>query len=116
MTERARARSRLSKTAATASVHFRMPTGLRSRLRRFAEDRNLGEAEALRLAVSERLNQIDDERELAEAERWQFKQAWATWQRIKSGKEKLLEPDEVHRMFDRALASRQATRKRKKSA
>lgn len=100
----------------TESVHFRMPPGLRSRLRRFAQERNLGEAEALRLAVSERLNQIDDERELADAERWQFKQAWATWQRIKSGKERLVEPDEMHRRFDRALAPRPTMRRRKKSA
>lgn len=114
MTERAPARQR-PKAASTASIHFRMPTKLRARLRRFAEERSLGEAAALRLAVSERLEQIDDERELAAAERWQFEQAWATWQRIKSGEEKLVEPEEIHRLFDRALARPPGTRRRKTS-
>lgn len=51
--------------------------------------------------------------ELAAAERWQFQQAWATWQRIKSGTEKLVGPDEIHRTFERALA--RSPRRRKKS-
>lgn len=116
MAERAPTRPRTARRPATTSVHFRMPGQLRTRLRRFAEERSLGEAEALRLAVSERLNQIDDERELAAAERWQFQQAWATWERIKSGKEKLVGPDEVHRLFDRALDRRTASRRRQQSA
>lgn len=111
MTERAPARRRKPATT-TSSVHFRMPAGLKSRLRRFAEERSLGEAEALRLAVSERLNQIDDERDLAEAERWQFEQAWATWRRIQNGTEKLLTPEEMHRTFDRALGRKRPARPR----
>lgn len=114
MTERAPARRRTQKPPATASIHFRMPAGLRSRLRRFAEERNLGEAEALRLAVSERLNQIDDERELAEAERWQFEQAYATFQRHLAGKEKLVGQEEIDRTFERALARHQRRRRVKR--
>src|SRR6185503_19279017 len=64
---------------------FRMPPDLRARLRRFAKERNLAEAEALRLVVSEHLAEVENERELAAAERWQFKQAYATWQRSMRG-------------------------------
>lgn len=114
MTERAPARRRTSKTAATSSVHFRMPAGLRSRLRRFAEERSLGEAEALRLAVSDRLNQIDDERELAAADRWQFEQAYETFQRYLAGKEKLVGREEIDRTFERALGGQRRSRGAKK--
>jgi hypothetical protein len=114
MSECAPSRSRRTKTAPTSSIHFRMPSTLRSRLRRFAEERNLGEAEALRLAVSERLNQIDDERELAEAERWQFEQAYGTFQRYLAGKEKLVGREQIDRTFERALRRRQRGRGVKK--
>lgn len=114
MSERAPTRRRASKAAATASVHFRMPGGLRSRLRRFAEERSLGEAEALRLAVSEHLNEIDDERELAEAERWQFEQAYATFERYLAGEEKLVGREQIDKTFERALAGAGRARKTKK--
>lgn len=113
MSERAPTRSR-STTSPTTSVHFRMPPGLRSRLKRFAEERSLGEAEALRLAVSERLNQIDDERELADAERWQFEQAYATFQRYLAGKEKLVSREQIDRTFERALAGARRSRATRK--
>jgi hypothetical protein len=104
MTERAPARSRSAKTASTSSIHFRMPAKLRSRLRRFAEDRSLGEAEGMRLALSERLDQVDDERELEAAERWQFEQAYASWQKyLRSGRRGGITPDEMHRIIDEAL-------------
>lgn len=106
MTERAPARRRTSKKASTASVHFRMPASLRTRLHRFAEDRNLGEAEAMRLALSERLDQADDERELEAAERWQFEQAYASLQEyLRTGRRGGVRPDVIHRMFDDALGN-----------
>lgn len=105
MTERAPVRRRPTKKTATASIHFRMPGQLRTRLRRFAEERSLGESEALRLAISERLDQIDDERELEAAERWQFEQAYASLQEyLASGRRGGVRPDVIHRMFDEALA------------
>jgi predicted DNA-binding protein len=111
MSERAPARRRTAKRATTTSIHFRMPPGLHSRLRRFAEERSLGEAEALRLAVSERLNQIDDERELADAERWQFEQAYATFQRYLEGKEKLVGWKDIERTIGRALGKGRRARR-----
>lgn len=105
MTERAPTRRRGSKAAPTTPINFRMPSALRTRLRRFAEERSLGEAEALRLAVAERLNQIDEERELEAAERWQFEQAYASWQRyLRSGRRGAVSRGAIDRIFERALA------------
>jgi multidrug resistance efflux pump len=91
-----------------------MPSPLRARLRRFAEERNLGEAEALRLALSEHLNEIESASDLAGAERWQFEQAYATWQRYRQGVEQLVPREEIDRTFERALARRPPTSRRRK--
>jgi hypothetical protein len=90
-------------------INFRMPPALRARLRRFAKERNLAEAEALRLVVSERLDEIDNERELAAAERWQFKQAYATWQRYQRGEGRTVPWESIQQIFVDALAKRPAT-------
>lgn len=100
-----KSRTRRSATP-TSPINFRMPEVLRRRLRSFAEDRHLAEAEALRLIVSEHLNEIEDARELAEAERWQFKQAYATFQAINRGEGKAAAPGEVQRIIADTLARR----------
>lgn len=112
MTERAPARRRATKTAATASVHFRMPAELRSRLRRFGEERSLGESEALRLALSERMDQADDDRKLAAAERWQFEQAYKTWREDErtGGRQRVPWP-RIERRFTEALLEIERRRK-----
>lgn len=93
----------------TTPINFRMPEPLRQRLRSFAEERNLAEAEALRLIVSERLAEVDNERELAEAERWQFEQAYATFQAINRGEERPAPAGEIARIFADALSRRPRT-------
>jgi len=97
------------KTTPASPINFRMPPDLRARLRRFAKERHLAEAEALRLVVSERLDEIDNERELVAAERWQFKQAYATWQRYLRGAEGTVPWEDVQQIFVDALAKRPAT-------
>jgi len=94
------------KTTPVSPISFRMPPALRARLRRFAKERNLAEAEALRLVVSEHLDQVENERELAAAERWQFKQAYATWQRLLRGEEPLVPREEIEKVFADARAGR----------
>jgi hypothetical protein len=92
-----------------------MPTPLRSRLRRFAEERNLGETEALRLALSERLDDVDDERELAAAERWQFEQAYKTWKEDRrTGGRQRVPWSSIERTYQRALAELQRPERRRK--
>ena len=87
-------------------LSFRMPPDLRARLRRFAKERHLAEAEALRLVVSEHLEEVENERELAAAERWQFKQAYATWQRHLRGEEGVVPWEEIQKIFTDASAGR----------
>lgn len=96
------------KTTPVSPLSFRMPPDLRARLRRFAKERHLAEAEALRLVVSERLDEIDNERELAAAERWQFKQAYATWQRYQRGEGQTVPWESIQQIFSDALAKRPA--------
>lgn len=99
------------RTAAPVSpLSFRMPQELRRRLRRFADDRSLGESEALRLIVSEYLDETVTARELELAERWQFKQAYATFKRDLAGKEKTVPWSEIERLFAEARAKRKTRR------
>ncbi|HEV2249195.1 MAG TPA: hypothetical protein VGT60_01675, partial [Candidatus Limnocylindria bacterium] len=84
---------------------------LRARLRRFADARSIGESDALRLIVSEYLNEIVSVRELEAAERWQFKQAYATFQRDNSGKGRTVPWSELQRVIAEARAKR-TTRRR----
>lgn len=93
--------------AITSPINFRMPRALRLRLRRFAESRHLAEAEALRAVVSEHLEEVERERELAEAERWQFQQAYATWDRFRRGEGRTVPREQVQQIFTDALAQRE---------
>ena len=87
-----------------------MPRELRQRLRGFAEARSIGESDALRLIVSEYLDETVTARELELAERWQFKQAYATFKRDIAGKEKTVPWSEIERVFTEALAKRKPRR------
>lgn len=86
-------------------INFRMPAKLRARLRGFARERHIGEADALRLVVSEHLDEVQNARELNEAERWQLAQAYATWDKFRSGQGRTVSSDEVRDIFVQALAA-----------
>jgi len=88
----------------TSPINFRMPQPLRLRLDRFASARHLGEAEALRVVVSEHLDEVETAAELAAAERWQYEQAYATWDRFLKGQGRTVPRDQIERIFTRALA------------
>lgn len=96
--------TRARQTMSTSPISFRMPVELRERLRRFAKARSLGEAEALRLALSEHLNEIDERRELIDAERWQLDQVLATLERVRRGEERVVSREEIDRLFRDAIA------------
>ncbi len=96
--------------APVSPLNFRMPRELRARLRRFADARSLGESDALRLIVSEYLDEIVNARELALAERWQFEQAYATFKRDLAGKEPSVPWSEIDRIFAEARAKRKVRR------
>ncbi len=105
--------ARRATTVPTSPISFRMPARLRARLRRFARDRNLGESEALRLVVTERLDAIDDDRELAEAERWQLQQATEAWERAMRGEEPTVPWERIDQIFAEARARRAAREQHK---
>jgi len=92
-------------------INFRMPRELRLRLRAFAGSRHLAESEALRLIVAEHLNEIESERELADAERWQFTQAYDSWQRYQRGEIKTVPTDRIRRTIDEARARARAAKR-----
>jgi hypothetical protein len=62
------------------------------------------------LLISERLDHVESERELAGAERWQFKQAYSTWDRYKRGELRTVSREEIEEVFTDALADREPTR------
>ncbi len=98
---------------APSPMHLRMPATLRQRLRRFARERNLGESAALRLVISEHLDHVESESELMEAERWQFKQVYATWDRYKRGELGTVSREEIDQVFRHALEGREPSTRRK---
>ena len=104
---KAASKSPARQTAAiTSPINFRMPRTLRLRLRRFAKARHLAEAEALRAVISEHLDEVDSEREFAEAERWQFQQAYATWDSFRRGEGRTVPKEQIEQIFTDALAQR----------
>ncbi len=81
-----------------------MPLPLRVRLRHYATARHLSEAEGLRTALSERLDEVESAAELAAAERWQYEQAYATWDRFRRGQGRTVPRARIDQIFRDALA------------
>ncbi|MDP9264502.1 MAG: hypothetical protein M3O91_00055 [Chloroflexota bacterium] len=100
-----KARARKTPEPPVTPINFRMPAELRARLRGFARERHIGEADALRLVVSEHLDEVQNARELNEAERWQLAQAYATWDKFRAGEGRTVSSDEVRQIFVEALAA-----------
>lgn len=99
-------RSARATAMTTSPINFRMPAELRARLRRFAKRRYLGEAVALRLIVAEYLDEDESQRDLLKAERWQFQQAYETWERHRRGEGREVPQAEIDKIFTDALARR----------
>lgn len=96
--------SRKRVSPANSPINFRMPRPLRLRLHKFASARHLSEAEALRVVVSERLDELEATAELAAAERWQYAQAYATWDRFRRGEGRTVPRERIQEIFTHALA------------
>jgi hypothetical protein len=62
-----------------------LPAELRERLVAEAERRQLKLATTARLLLDERVRELEERAEVSEADAWQRAQAWATWEKIKSG-------------------------------
>ncbi len=87
------------KKVPTTPINFRMPKPLRTRLDRFARDRHLGEAQALRVVVAEHLDEVENAAQFAAADRWQYEQAFATWERFRRGEGRTVPREEIDRIF-----------------
>lgn len=93
-----------SRRPSTVPISLRFGPELRQRVRRFAAERQLEEATAVRLLVTERLNEVDEAKELAEAEAWQREQALATWERFLARRGRVVPRERIARIFAEALA------------
>lgn len=96
-------RKAVTKAAPASPINFRMPSPLRTRVRRYAKARAIGEAQALRVIVSEHLDEVESNAELAAAERWQYEQAYATWDAFLQGDERTVPREAIQRIFARGL-------------
>jgi len=79
---------------------------LRKRLEKFAKSKELALASAARVLIEERLQELDDEVLLTRAEEWQRAQAWATWEKVKSGEMPVMTSEEFRTRLDRKRAKR----------
>lgn len=90
-------------------ISLRFSPELRERVRRYAAERQIEEATAIRLLCAERLNEIERDAELSEAEEWQRAQAWASWERVRAGQGRDVPAERIARVFSDALAERDRT-------
>lgn len=79
---------------------------LRKRLEKFAKSKELALASAARMLLEERLTQLEDEVLMTRAEAWQRAQAWATWERVKSGETRVMPLHEFQARLERKRVKR----------
>ena len=77
---------------------------LRARIAVQAKKRNLKMATAARVFLDEHVRELEDAVELSRSEEWQRAQAWATWEKIRSGGRQESSLDEIRAHFVRAKA------------
>ena len=75
----------------------------RLRLRAEARRRGLGFSSTIRTLALERLSEIEEERQLARARKWQLERALETVDGIERGDVNEVSWDEIDRIFDEAL-------------
>ena len=80
-----------------------LPADLRARVLAEAKKRGMKLSPALRMLVHERVQELEDDEQLSRAEQWQRAQAWATWEKIKTGDVAEVSSDELDAEFDAAL-------------
>ncbi len=98
-----------SKDKGPVSVPF--PADLRRRTEAFARHHNLQLATAVRLLVTERLRELEDESRLSRLEEWQRAAAWATWQQLTTGEQSGVARSQLDSIFDKARLARSKSSK-----
>ncbi len=112
MAQQGRPRRKARAEREDVPISVRFPVDLRARAERYARARRMGVATAIRMLVSEHLDQIDRDEELSHAERWQRAQAWATWEKIKAGDRRDVPWETLVEATERALRRIDAKEKR----
>src|SRR5437773_1565991 len=97
---------RRAKTRRDLPISVPFPPSLRRRAARFAKANNIALATAIRLLVTERLDDIADSEQLSRAEQWQQAQAWATWEGVRSGAVRSVPRDRIAQVFADAKTKR----------
>ncbi|MDP9266279.1 MAG: hypothetical protein M3O91_09225 [Chloroflexota bacterium] len=87
-------------------MNLRFPPDLRERIQRFAVERGLQEATAVRMICAEHLNEVDLADDLARAERWQLAMANETWDRYERGELETVSAESIEEVFKEARARR----------
>jgi hypothetical protein len=87
-------------------MSLRFPPALRARVQRFAVERGLEEATAVRTLCAERLQEIDLTSDLLLAERWQLQQARQAWDEWERGELETVELDALKTVFAEARRRR----------
>ncbi len=91
-------------------MSLRFPPALRDRVRRFAAQKGLEEATAVRMLCTERLDELAMHEELKLAEKWQLEQALHSWQLLQKGALALAPDDALSKVFSAARARRSGSR------
>jgi len=89
---------------------LRMSRGLLRRANRFARSRNLKLATALRILVTERLDELDQDAQLTRAEKWQRAQAWGTAKSLVDGSAREVSWDDLRADYQAAVRSARKAR------
>jgi hypothetical protein len=83
-------------------LSVQLPADLKRRLRAQATKRRLKVATAARVFLDEHMSELEQTAELSAAEEWQRAQAWATWEKMKSGDLREATIEDLHKVVDRA--------------
>jgi hypothetical protein len=94
--------------ASPGPVSVALPTEVRDGLAREARRRGLPLSTTVRALAVERMQQLEEEQELARAEAWQRARAWATWDRIRGGDRREVTRADLRAVFERASRRRRS--------
>ncbi len=84
-------------------MSLRWPPALLARIKRYAAAGGLSLPDAVRELTRERLDEIEGQRVLTQAEEWQRAQAWASAQKVLDGTAREVSREELMAGFDEAV-------------
>lgn len=87
----------------SAPMSLRLSSDLRRRIRRFARARGLEDATAIRMVVTEHLNEIELDEDLAKAEEWQRAQVYETLERLRRGEEEIVPMERIYETLAKGI-------------